>query len=215
MFASIAVLFILPWIDTSRVRSMRYRPIARQLFVVFVFVCIGLGWCGGQNPGRILAKTTEFAATLTWVEGGQVVEQSVQAEDADAWDGAAAAARAALREQGASMTAVSREGAATGRARGVIGGAERTETVSGETIDEMEAAIGELKTRVGQSAPFFSVERRQPPTFSVTNLSQILTAYYFLFFLIFLPVLGLRETPGRVPDTIAKPVTASETAGAA
>ena len=109
----------------------------------------------------------------------------------------------------------SREGATTGQARGVIGGAERTETVSGETIDEMEAAIGELKTQVGQAAPFFVVERRMPMAFTVTNFSQILTAYYFLFFLVLLPLLGLTERPGRVPDTIAKPVTAHETAGAA
>jgi ubiquinol-cytochrome c reductase cytochrome b subunit len=215
MFASIGVLFVLPWLDTSRVRSMRYRPIARQLFVVFVIVCIALGWCGGKNPGLIMAKTADFSATLTWVEGGQVIEQPVQAAEANDWDEAASAARAALTQQGASMTAVSREAAATGRARGVVGGTERSETVSGETVDEMEAAIGELKTRVGQAAPFFVVERRLPPTFTVTNFSQILTAYYFLFFLIFLPILGLSERPGRVPDTIAKPVTANETAGAA
>jgi len=215
MFASIGVLFVLPWLDTSRVRSMRYRPIARQFFVVFVIVCVALGWCGGQNPGLILAKTSDFTATLTWVQGGQVVERPVQAESADAWDDAAAAARASLREGGATMTAVNREAATTGRARGVSGGTQESRTVSGETIDEMEAAIAELKTSVGQAAPFFVVERRQPPTFTVTNLSQILTAYYFLFFLILLPVLGLRETPGRVPDTIAKPVIAKETAGAA
>jgi ubiquinol-cytochrome c reductase cytochrome b subunit len=185
------------------------------LFVVFVIVCIALGWCGGKNPGLIMAKTADFSATLTWVEGGQVIEQPVQAAEANDWDEAASAARAALTQQGASMTAVSREAAATGRARGVVGGTERSETVSGETVDEMEAAIGELKTRVGQAAPFFVVERRLPPTFTVTNFSQILTAYYFLFFLIFLPILGLSERPGRVPDTIAKPVTANETAGAA
>jgi ubiquinol-cytochrome c reductase cytochrome b subunit len=215
MFASIGVLFVLPWLDTSRVRSMRYRPIARQLFLVFVVVCVALGWCGGQNPGRILAKTSAFTAQLTWVEGGQVIERPVQSDEASDWNEAAGAARAALTEQGASMTAVSREAAATGRARGVIGGTERTETVSGETIDEMDAAIGELKTSVGQAAPFFVVERRLPPTFTVTNFSQILTAYYFIFFLILLPLLGLTERPGRVPDTIAKPVTANETAGAA
>ncbi|HYD73818.1 MAG TPA: hypothetical protein VEF55_11830, partial [Candidatus Binatia bacterium] len=211
----IGVLFVLPWLDTSRVRSMRYRPIARQLFLVFVVVCIALGWCGGQNPGRILLKTADFTATLTWVQGGQVLQQPVQAEEASDWDEAASAARAALTRQGASMTAVSREAATTGLARGVVGGTEQIRTVSGATIDEMEAAIGELKTSVGQAAPFFVVERRVPPAFTVTNFSQILTAYYFIFFLILLPLLGLTERPGRVPDTIAKPVTANETAGAA
>ena len=31
MFGSILVLFVLPWLDTSRVRSARFRPIYRQL----------------------------------------------------------------------------------------------------------------------------------------------------------------------------------------
>jgi quinol-cytochrome oxidoreductase complex cytochrome b subunit len=35
MFGSIGVLFVLPWLDTSKVRSMRYRPFARSIFVVF------------------------------------------------------------------------------------------------------------------------------------------------------------------------------------
>ena len=50
MFAAIFVLFILPWLDTSKVRSMRYRPIARQFFVVFVIACLALGFFGGQPP---------------------------------------------------------------------------------------------------------------------------------------------------------------------
>jgi len=32
MFGAIATLFVLPWIDTSRVRSMRYRPDRAALF---------------------------------------------------------------------------------------------------------------------------------------------------------------------------------------
>jgi quinol-cytochrome oxidoreductase complex cytochrome b subunit len=212
MFASIGVLFVLPWLDTSRVRSMRYRPIAKQFFIIFVGVCIVLGWCGGQNPGNILAKDSDFGATLTWVQGGQVIEQPVRAVSADAFAEADAAARQALRQQGASMTAVIRESATTGVARGVVGGAEQSRPLSAGTLDELEAAIAAVKTQVGGGAPFFVVERRMPTTFTVTNLSQIMTAYYFLFFLIILPILGLRETPGRVPDTIAKPVTGGEQA---
>jgi ubiquinol-cytochrome c reductase cytochrome b subunit len=30
MFGSIGILFVLPWLDTSKVRSMRYRPIAHR-----------------------------------------------------------------------------------------------------------------------------------------------------------------------------------------
>ena len=69
-----------------------------------------------------------------------------------------------------------------------------TLTVLVPTISGMEA----LAVPDGVKTPF---------TFTVTRLSQIATFYYFFFFLVLLPVLGLRETPGRVPDTIAKPVT--------
>jgi quinol-cytochrome oxidoreductase complex cytochrome b subunit len=210
MFASIAVLFILPWIDTSRVRSMRYRPIARQFFLIFVVACLVLGWCGGQNPGRILAKPSDFSATLTWVEGGQVLTEQFEAASADEFEEAAQAAREALAARGATMTAVTRESATAATITAVIGGVQRTETVSGPTPDEMETAIAHAKEEIGSAAPFFSVERRSPPTFTVTTLSQLATFYYFFFFLVLLPLLGLREKPGRVPDTIAKPVLSEQ-----
>jgi len=50
LFGSIAVLFFLPWLDTSRVRSAVFRPIYRQFFWIFVLVCIGLGYLGSQPP---------------------------------------------------------------------------------------------------------------------------------------------------------------------
>jgi quinol-cytochrome oxidoreductase complex cytochrome b subunit len=48
--ASILILAFLPWLDTSKVRSARYRPLYRQFFWVFVIVCVGLGWLGGKPP---------------------------------------------------------------------------------------------------------------------------------------------------------------------
>jgi quinol-cytochrome oxidoreductase complex cytochrome b subunit len=207
MFASIGILFILPWLDTSRVRSMRYRPIARQFFLIFVVVCLALGWCGGQNPSLIMLKAGPFSSTLSWVAGGQVTERPIDAAGAT-WSDAADAAVAALREEGATMTAVTRTGASAGVIRGIIGGSPQSRTVEGQTADELEEHITEVKEEVGQGAPFFSVERRVPPLFTVTNFAQVLTLYYFLFFLVILPILGLRERPDRVPDTIAKPVLA-------
>ena len=50
MFGSIAMLFILPWLDTSKVRSMRYRPAMRWFFIILVIVYVGLGWCGSKLP---------------------------------------------------------------------------------------------------------------------------------------------------------------------
>jgi quinol-cytochrome oxidoreductase complex cytochrome b subunit len=52
MFGAIAILFVLPWIDHSKVRSMRYRPAARTFFLIFVLVCIGLGFCGANEPSQ-------------------------------------------------------------------------------------------------------------------------------------------------------------------
>tara|TARA_R110000787_G_scaffold16622_63_gene51800 strand:+ start:18255 stop:19547 length:1293 start_codon:yes stop_codon:yes gene_type:complete len=50
MFGSILILFVLPWLDTSRVRSGRFRPVFKLGFWVFVVVCIILGICGGKSP---------------------------------------------------------------------------------------------------------------------------------------------------------------------
>ncbi len=50
MFGAIAVLFVLPWLDTSKVRSMRYRPMGKLYFLIFLLACLVLGYCGGQLP---------------------------------------------------------------------------------------------------------------------------------------------------------------------
>jgi ubiquinol-cytochrome c reductase cytochrome b/c1 subunit len=50
MFGSILILFVLPWLDTSRVRSGTYRPIFKQFFWVFVIVCVALGYLGSKPP---------------------------------------------------------------------------------------------------------------------------------------------------------------------
>ena len=58
MFAAIGVLFILPWLDTSRVRSAKYRPIYRQFFWILVIVCLILGWLGAKpaEGGYVIAS---------------------------------------------------------------------------------------------------------------------------------------------------------------
>ncbi|MGE0210892.1 MAG: cytochrome bc complex cytochrome b subunit [Parvibaculaceae bacterium] len=50
MVASIVVLFFLPWLDTSRVRSATYRPIYKQFFWLLVLDCIVLGIVGANPP---------------------------------------------------------------------------------------------------------------------------------------------------------------------
>ena len=110
MFGSIGVLFILPWLDTSKVRSMRYRPAMRTFFVIFVLVGLGLGWCGAQLPD---AAVIPGMPSFTLFDG---------ALNSYLW------------------------------------------------------------------------------------LTRLLTAYYFLFFLVLMPLVGLRETPRPIPATISEPV---------
>jgi ubiquinol-cytochrome c reductase cytochrome b subunit len=109
MFGSIALLFAVPWLDTSKVRSMRYRPTARWFFLIFIATVFLLGFCGGKEP------------------------------------------------------------------------------------DDVLLAVG--KNAVGE-----------PTGFTVTWASRILTLYYYAYFLVILPLLGLKETPLPAPDSISSPV---------
>jgi ubiquinol-cytochrome c reductase cytochrome b/c1 subunit len=53
LLGSIGVLAFLPWLDTSRVKSARYRPLFARFFWLFVMACIGLGWLGTKSPEGI------------------------------------------------------------------------------------------------------------------------------------------------------------------
>ncbi|MBP8072270.1 MAG: cytochrome b N-terminal domain-containing protein, partial [Brevundimonas sp.] len=119
MFGAIGVLFILPWLDTSKVRSMRYRPTMRTFFIIFVIVGLILGWCGAQLPDA--------------------------------------------------------------------------------------PVIGDFKT-------FILIDGDLN---SYLWLTRFATAYYFAFFFIIMPLVGLRETPQTIPATISEPVLsgAEETKG--
>src|SRR6188768_2297856 len=57
MFGSIIVLALVPWLDTSKVRSAVYRPIYKQFFWVWVFVCFLLGYLGSRpaEGGYVIA----------------------------------------------------------------------------------------------------------------------------------------------------------------
>ena len=48
MFAAIGVLFILPWLDRSPVRSATFRPIYKVMFWVFLVDCVALTWLGAK-----------------------------------------------------------------------------------------------------------------------------------------------------------------------
>jgi len=48
MGGAIVILAFLPWIDTSKVKSMTYRPVARVLFWAFAVTCVALGYLGAM-----------------------------------------------------------------------------------------------------------------------------------------------------------------------
>jgi ubiquinol-cytochrome c reductase cytochrome b subunit len=48
MFGAIAILFVLPWLDTSKVKSGNYRPIFKWAYLIFIINFIALGWLGGK-----------------------------------------------------------------------------------------------------------------------------------------------------------------------
>jgi ubiquinol-cytochrome c reductase cytochrome b subunit len=50
LFGALATLVFVPWLDTSRVRSMRFRPLAKQFFWILVVDCILLGYLGAHRP---------------------------------------------------------------------------------------------------------------------------------------------------------------------
>lgn len=50
MFSAVLVLFVLPWLDRSPVKSARFRPIYKWFFWLFVINAVVLGWVGTQMP---------------------------------------------------------------------------------------------------------------------------------------------------------------------
>ena len=60
--AAILILAFIPWLDTSRVRSCRFRPTMKWLFWFFVVDCLVLGYCGSQQPDAV-----RFGIPLLWL----------------------------------------------------------------------------------------------------------------------------------------------------
>ncbi len=65
MGASIVVLFFVPWLDHSPVRSIRYRgPIYKVMLAIFVLSFIALGICGLKPPSGIYPTLAKVATVL-------------------------------------------------------------------------------------------------------------------------------------------------------
>jgi ubiquinol-cytochrome c reductase cytochrome b subunit len=50
MLAALLVLFVVPWLDTSPVRSARFRPVYKQFFWIFIINCLVMGYVGAKPP---------------------------------------------------------------------------------------------------------------------------------------------------------------------
>ncbi|TXG82990.1 MAG: cytochrome b/b6 [Sphingomonadales bacterium] len=67
MFASILLLFFLPWLDNSPVRSANYRPIYRQLFWLFLLDILILGVCGQAPAEEPWVRISQLAAAYYFI----------------------------------------------------------------------------------------------------------------------------------------------------
>ena len=61
MFAAIFVLFVLPWLDRSPVRSARFRPMFRIFFWLLFIDCIALGYLGGKPAEGVYVLLSRIA----------------------------------------------------------------------------------------------------------------------------------------------------------
>ena len=61
MFSAIFVLFLLPWLDTSKVRSATFRPIYKILFWIFLIDTVVLGWVGSKPAEGIYIIISRIA----------------------------------------------------------------------------------------------------------------------------------------------------------
>jgi ubiquinol-cytochrome c reductase cytochrome b subunit len=62
MFGSIAVLFVMPWLDTSKVRSAVYRPWYKVFFWIFVANAVFLGWLGAKPAEGIYTFLAQISS---------------------------------------------------------------------------------------------------------------------------------------------------------
>jgi ubiquinol-cytochrome c reductase cytochrome b subunit len=63
MFSSILLLFFLPWLDKSPVRSGSYRPVFKRFFWILVVDVLVLGWVGGSPVKPLTVAVGQIAAT--------------------------------------------------------------------------------------------------------------------------------------------------------
>ncbi|HEV2563239.1 MAG TPA: cytochrome b N-terminal domain-containing protein [Rhizomicrobium sp.] len=66
LFGALITLVFIPWLDSSKVRSNRFRPLMKQFFWVFLVDCIILGYVGSQSADASL-NLGGMDLPLVWV----------------------------------------------------------------------------------------------------------------------------------------------------
>ena len=67
MFAAIILLFFLPWLDTSKVRSAVFRPIYKQMFWLLLVDAVILGYVGSQPVSDKLVTVGQLATAYYFI----------------------------------------------------------------------------------------------------------------------------------------------------
>jgi len=71
MAAAIVIFFFLPWLDRSRVRSIRYRGwMYKTMLTLFAVTFVMLGYLGTKNPGHV---DLIWFKNVTWAQIGLVI----------------------------------------------------------------------------------------------------------------------------------------------
>lgn len=67
MFGSILLLFFLPWLDSSPVRSARFRPLYKQFFWLLVIAAVVLGYVGAMPPEQPWVTIGQIATAYYFI----------------------------------------------------------------------------------------------------------------------------------------------------
>jgi len=67
MFAALLILFLLPFLNSSEIRSSSFRPIHKQFFWLFILNYFILGWVGGCAPESPYLEIGQLATVFYFV----------------------------------------------------------------------------------------------------------------------------------------------------
>jgi len=67
MFGSLLILLVLPYVDTSRVRSNQFRPAMKVAFWFFVVNFFILMWIGSQHPVSPFVEIGQISTAFYFV----------------------------------------------------------------------------------------------------------------------------------------------------